>query len=211
MNLTNQFKLAGDVIEGRFNIYPHYIKATIHLKIDDHTPVTISYFVSRKFNPDGYNKATDIINKLSCKFPSYCYLEGKESIFKLQGTNSRLYAIGSLSTDGKRIYFNADYVEIADKNIDNFIDIRLDGQWVGRYDFLTIQNDRPLIFHIKKVNTGDDIVSCLMSYHSGYDVIEDTICNASSGLFPIYFSNTGSKIDNIDKWILEWSIICDDN
>ena len=211
MNLKNEFKLAGNIAELKISLTESYAKCLFALMIDNHTPIQLSYFCSRRYNEAQYKKLNEIINKISTKFDSYVYI-GNEKYFNFPKENlNRLYAMGSLSTDGKRIFFNANYIEMANDDIDNFLSIHLDGQWVGQYDFLTIQNDRPLIFHIKKVNTSDDIVSCAMSYHSGYDVIEDTLCNADSGLFPIYFSNTGNHIENIDRWLLEWNIINEEN
>lgn len=209
MNLQNKFTLIGELVEGKIYSSPNYYRSILSININKTTVIDISYFVSRIYSPEKYDNMERLINQIKPKFNGYVLI-GNEKYYKLQGNKNRLYVLGNLGTDGKRIYFNANYVEVADEKLDDFIDIRLDGQWIDDSHMLTIQNDRPLVFNIKRVNTGGDIVSCQMAYHSGYDVVEEMICNADGGLFPISFVKIGNRVPDIDKWLLEWSIICDD-
>ena len=123
---------------------------------------------------------------------------------------TRLLVSGNINEWKKSLYYNVQYCRIVEDNAADSMNIEMDGQCLDSGRFLNICGDSPRVFNIKRP---DGCESCIyrlrLGYDAGYSIEQNRVITHPSGLRLVDCKRTDATMsqEEIDKWMLEWSIV----
>ena len=108
------------------------------------------------------------------------------------------------------MYYNVQYCRIVEDNAADSMNIEIDGQWMDSSRFLNICGDSPRVFNIKRPDGCEGCICRLqLEYDAGYSIEQNRVVTHPSGLRVVDYKRTDAAMsqEEIDKWMLEWSIV----
>lgn len=205
-SLFNRFILVGAVSEGYVDAYPSHLR--FRLVVDGYT---VYAFAQKKFQEGWYNQLLQLQQSIKTEIPCQGFQQGY----------SRVYIIGSVSQSDTGLWFNADYIAIAQENIPTSIKIDIEGQFVKyneRYQFLSIKNDSPNLFDIQPTWPGwrdDSLYRLELQFNNGVNVGKDRVVTYTGySLLSIKNHTELDEVlnqDTVDKMLLEWEVTHDES
>lgn len=129
---------------------------------------------------------------------------------KKSDTPTRLLVSGNINEWNKSLYYNVQYCRIVEDNVADSMNIEMDGQWLDSGRFLNICGDSPRVFTINRPEGCEGRVCRLrLEYDAGYSIEQNLVMAHPIGLRVVDYKRTDMTMsqEEIDKWMLEWSIV----
>lgn len=171
----------------------------------------MSQTLSRKWNEAQIKSWLAMAQYIHPRIDSYIYVKNKHYYtMKKSDTPTRLLVSGNINEWKKSLYYNVQYCRIVEDNAADSITIEMDGQWLDSSRFLNICGDLFRVFNIKRPDGCEGCIYRLrLEYDAGYSIEQNRVITHLSGLRAIDCKRTDTAMsqEEIDKWILEWSIV----
>lgn len=171
----------------------------------------MSQTLSRKWNEAQIKSWLGMAQYIHPRIDSYIYVKNKHYYtMKKSDIPTRLLVSGNINEWKKSLYYNVQYCRIVEDNAADSMNIEMDGQWLDSSRFLNICGDSPRVFNIKRPDGCEGCICRLrLEYDAGYNIEQNRVITHPSGLSVVDYKRTDVTMsqEEIDKWMLEWSIV----
>lgn len=206
----NRFLCVAQLQELRIDIYQTHMKARFSV-ITNNQCLTMSQTLSRKWNEAQIKLWLAMAQYIHPRIDSYIYVKNKHYYtMKKSDIPTRLLISGNINEWKKSLYYNVQYCRIVEDNAPDSMNIEMDGQWIDSSRFLNICGDSPRVFNIKRPDGCEGCICRLrLEYDAGYSIEKNQVITHPSGLSVVDYKRTNATMsqEEIDKWMLEWSIV----
>lgn len=209
-NLLNKFVLIGSLSECRVNIYP--TRLTAKLAINYSTYCIVCYYnLSKKYHRKEYNDFITMMPNLHPEINGYVYANSdKYYVLKSSNEPTRLFISGNLSSTKDRIFFNAGYCGLTN-NMNDSLQIQMQGAFLSNNRFITVVSDNPLVFNIDgKEVKNHPIMQIDLVYNDQYTVKNNVILSNKIDklkMKSIYKTDKYLSDEQIKQWLNEIEIM----
>lgn len=206
----NRFLCVAQLQELRIDLYQTHMKARFSV-ITNNQCLTMSQTLSRKWNEAQIKSWLAMAQYIHPRIDSYIYIKNKHYYtMKKSDMPTRLLVSGNINEWKKSLYYNVQYCRIVEDNAADSMNIEMDGQWLDSIRFLNICGDSPRVFTIKRPDGCEGYICRLrLEYDAGYSIEQNRVITHPSGLSVVDCKKTDAAMsqEEIDKWMLEWSIV----
>lgn len=208
--LRNRFLMCGILSEIIIDMFSTHMKIKMSINVGAFC-YNVAQIISKKCDKSGYDAWLSMIPVLRPLVDGYVTKNGIERIYTINSSKeqSGLIVSGNISENDGIVYFNAQYCALS-KNIDQKLDIQLDGQWIGKSRLVNICGEYPREFFIQQMeNCEKRIYRLSLGYNAGFDIKDGKIIAENCGLYiksaePLDFYMDDEQIEKIS---LELDII----
>lgn len=209
--MINKFLCVGSLHECIISFYPTHVKIRLSLDINNQS-TTFSQTISHKWQKDSCDELCRMIPYLHPRIDGVVTKNDKEQIYTMRQADkpTKLLIIGNINEWHGNIYFNSQYMRIADANVADNISIEASGQWADKNRFINICGDWPREFHLQAPSDYKQRLYKLnLMYNAGY-IVHDSIVDISDyGLHIASYEPLDEYIDDeqMKKILLELEIM----
>lgn len=209
--MINKFLCIGNLHECAILFYATHVKIRLSLDINNQS-ITFSQTISHKWQKDRCDELCRMIPLLHPRIDGMVTKNGKEQIYTMQVADkpTKLLISGNINEWHDNIYFNGQYMRIADANSADSISIEVSGQWADKNRFINICGDWPREFHLPAPSGYENRLYKLnLLYNAGYIIHGGIVDISDYGLYIVSYEPLDEYIDNeqMKKILLELEIM----